>query len=172
MTSVLARRAMKFAHTMGAIGLMGAMACLVVMLLWLPPTTSLNSYADMRGAMAAITAWVFMPSLGLTLIAGLLAIALNPAFHNAGWAWVKAASGILIFEGGLVSVMGPMEHEAKLAADVIAGTAQASLLGQSLRPEEMTLWILLGVSVFNVVFGIWRPRITRAFARDSETAQE
>lgn len=29
----------------------------------------------------------------LTLIAGLLAIAVNRAYHNAGWAWVKLAAG-------------------------------------------------------------------------------
>jgi hypothetical protein len=46
----------------------------------------------MRGAMAEIVAWIFLPSLVATLIAGLLAIAVNRAFHDAGWAWVKAAS--------------------------------------------------------------------------------
>jgi hypothetical protein len=155
------RRLIKFLHTLGAIGLMGAMASLVVMLLWLPAPTALESYAALRTSMAAITQWVFMPSLGLTLIAGLIAIAVNPVFHNAGWAWVKAVSGILIFEGGLVSVMGPMQHEAELAAKVLAGTAAAKDLGQSLRAEEMTLWILLAVSAANVVFGIWRPKLMR-----------
>jgi hypothetical protein len=155
------RRVMKMLHTLGAIGLMGAMASLVVMVLWLPPPTAIETYAAVRTSMAAITQWVFMPSLVLVLISGLLAIAINPVFHNAGWAWLKALSGILIFEGGLVSVMGPMEYEAELAAKVIGGTVAAADLGKSLRAEEMTLWILLAVSVANVVFGIWRPRLMR-----------
>jgi hypothetical protein len=41
-----------------------------------------------------------MPSLALTLIAGLLAIAVNRAFHNAGWAWAKLATGIKVWGGG------------------------------------------------------------------------
>jgi hypothetical protein len=156
------RRLIKFLHTLGAIGLMGAMACLVVMLLWLPPPTSLETYGALRTSMAAITQWVFMPSLGATLISGLIAIAANPGFHNAGWAWAKAVSGILIFEGGLVSVMGPIQHEADASAAVIAGKAAVTTLGQNLRAEEMTLWILLAVSAANVVFGIWRPRLMRS----------
>ncbi len=35
--------------------------------------------------MGAVAKWVFMPSLGLTLISGLLAIAISQPFHNAGW---------------------------------------------------------------------------------------
>jgi hypothetical protein len=70
----------------GAVGLMGAMACLLVLLRVTPAPTSLPEYALMREAMGAIATWIFLPSLGLTLIAGLLAMALNPAYHNAGWA--------------------------------------------------------------------------------------
>jgi hypothetical protein len=33
---------------------------------------------------AAVATWVLVPSLAMTLIAGLLAIAANRAFHNAG----------------------------------------------------------------------------------------
>jgi hypothetical protein len=101
---------------MGAIGLMGAMACLIVLIFFSPPPTQLAGYALMRGAMASIATWVFFPSLGLTLVAGLLAIAVNRAFHNAGWAWVKLATGILMFEGGLVYIQGPMQDEAALSA--------------------------------------------------------
>jgi hypothetical protein len=157
------RRLIKFLHTLGAIGLMGAMACLVILLLWLPPTSALDTYATHRASMAAITKWLFMPSLGATLISGLIAIAATPGFHNAGWAWAKAVSGIILFEGGLVSVMGPMQHEAELAAKVQAGQAAITNLGQNLRPEEMTLWILLAVSTANVILGIWRPKLTISY---------
>jgi uncharacterized membrane protein len=161
------RFVLKFLHTMGAIGMMGAMAALGVMLLYAPPATALAEYAALRTATGAVATWVFMPSLGVTLIAGLLAIAASPAFHNAGWAWVKAASGILLFESGFVGVLGPMQREAEDSAKALAGTFDPALLGASLGAEKMTIWILLAVSVANVVLGVWRPRLVRG-RRDDE----
>ena len=113
------RRLIKFLYTMGAIGLMGAMACLLVMLGATPAPEQLAEYALMRGTMGDIAKWVLLPSLGLTVVAGLLAIAVNPAYHSAGWAWAKLASGVLIFEWGLVGVKGPMQREAALAASAL-----------------------------------------------------
>ena len=143
---------------MGAIGLMGAMACLVVMLSVTPPPTSLAGYALMRGAMGAVASWVFLPSLALTLLAGLLAIA-QRAFHNAGWAWAKLATGILMFEGGLVHVQGAIQQEAELSAGAVAGRIDPAILAGSLDSERNILWVLLAVATANVVFGIWRPRL-------------
>jgi hypothetical protein len=155
---------MKFLHTMGAIGVMGAMACLLVLLAFAPAPTSVEQYALMRGAMAGIAKWVFLPSMALTLVAGLLAIAINKAFHNAGWAWAKLLSGVLVFEWGFVGVQGPMEMEAKASANTlagqVAGQTDIASLAASLSAEQNSLWILLGVATFNVVFGIWRPRLT------------
>jgi uncharacterized membrane protein len=161
------RFVLKFLHTMGAIGMMGAMAALGVMLLYAPPATALAEYAALRTAMGAVATWVFMPSLGVTLIAGLLAIAASPAFHNAGWAWVKAASGILLFESGFVGVLGPMQREAADSAKALAGTFDPALLGASLGAEKMTIWILLAVATANVVLGVWRPRLVRGKSRAS-----
>jgi len=94
---------------------MGAMACLIVLLGRAPPPASLAEYALFRGAMGAIATWIFFPSLGLMLIAGLLALVYSKIYQNAGWAWAKAASGLLVFEGGFVGVLGPMQEEAKLS---------------------------------------------------------
>ena len=158
------RRLLKFLHTMGAIGLMGAMACLLVLLSMLPPVASLNEYALMRNAMSAISTWLLMPSLGVTLVAGLLAIAINPVFHNAGWAWVKLATGVLVFEGGLVNIQGPMQEEAQRCAQALAGQLDPALLAVSLTAERNTLWIIMAVATANVVLGIWRPRLMRTVA--------
>lgn len=155
------RYLMKFLHTIGAIGLMGSMAALLVMLGALPPKTALSEYAAMRGAMGAIATWVFFPSLALTLIAGLASIAVVRAFHNAGWAWLKALTGILVFESGFAGVLGPMQNEAELAAKALAGQADAATLALSLRAETGTLWVLLAVAAANVALGVWRPRLTR-----------
>jgi len=146
---------------MGAVGLMGAIASLIVLMGFAPPPTSLLDYAVMNGAMAAIATWIFFPSLAVTLIAGLLAIAVNPSFHNAGWAWAKLASGVLIFEGGLVSVLGPIQEAAKQSARALAGQLDPATITGAYGAERNALWMLLAVTTANVVFGIWRPRLMR-----------
>jgi hypothetical protein len=146
---------------MGAIGLMGAMACLLVLAIFAPPPASLAGYALMYGAMAKIATWILFPSLAVTLIAGLLAIAWNRAFHDAGWAWAKLATGVLIFEGGLVYVQGPINEEAERSASALAGHLPATDLAGSLGAQQGSLWVLLAVAIANVVLGVWRPRLTR-----------
>lgn len=163
------QRFVKFLHTIGAIGLMGAMACLLVMLGFTPaPTAQLAEYAVMRGAMGGIATWIFLPSMALTLVAGLLAMAANSGYQNAGWALVKLATSISIFEGGFVGVVGPMQEEAEHAASALAGQADIATLAQSLGAEQGTLWLLLVVATVNVVLGIWRPRFRRR--KDLSTA--
>jgi uncharacterized membrane protein len=155
------RRLMKFLHTMGAIGLMGAMVCLLVLFSFIPAPTSLSEYALMRGAMGGIATWIFLPSLGLTLIAGLLAIAVNRAYHSAGWAWAKLLSGVLVFEWGFAAVQGPMQQEAELSARALAHEVDPAALAASLGAEWKSLWVMLAIATANVVLGIWRPRLTR-----------
>jgi len=156
------RRLMKFLHTIGAIGLMGAMACLIVLLGFAPPpASSLSEYTLMTAAMSGIATWIFFPSLALTLIAGLLAIAINRAYHSAGWVWAKLATGVLIFEWGFTAILGPLQEEAELSARALAGGADAATLAASLDAQRNSLWVLLIVAAANVVLGVWRPRFTR-----------
>jgi hypothetical protein len=136
------------------------MACLVVLLGFLPKPSSLPEYALMSAAIGAIATWVFFPSLALTLIAGLLAIALNRAYHSAGWAWAKLATGIIIFEWGFTAVLGPLQEEAEASARVLAGEADPATLVLSMSSERASLWVLLAVAAANVILGIWRPRLT------------
>lgn len=155
------RRLLKFLHTMGSAGLLGAMASLIVMLSLAPAPSALTGYAATRGAMGAVATWIFLPALAVTLMSGLLAMALNRAFLNAGWAWVKLATGVLMFEGGLVYVQGPMKQEAEQSARALAGLVDPAVLAVSLTGERGTLWVLLAVATANVALGIWRPRILR-----------
>ncbi len=154
------RRLMKFLHTIGAIGLMGAMVCLVLLLGFTPAPTSLSEYALMRAAMGGIATWIFMPSLALTLIAGLLAIGVNKAYHSAGWAWAKLASGILVFEGSFTAILGPLQEEAELGVNAVGGKVDVATLSASMTAERNALWVLLAVATANVILGIWRPRLT------------
>jgi hypothetical protein len=165
------KRLLKFLHTIGAIGLMGATASLLVLMSFSPPSTSLAGYALMRGAMATIATWIFFPSFSLTLIAGLLAIAVNPAYHNAGWAWVKLAMGILVFSASL-QASGSIHEEAERSASALAGQFDPDPIVGSLGAERSTLWVLLAVSGANVVLGIWRPRITPARGHQIKTQKQ
>ncbi|MBY0613636.1 MAG: hypothetical protein K2P80_15780 [Beijerinckiaceae bacterium] len=173
-----ARLVLKFLHTMGAVGLMGSLACLLVLIALEPPAASLAGYAQARGAMAAIANWVFMPSLGLTLVAGLLSIAVYKPFHNAGWAWAKLATGILMFEGGLVSVQGPIVEEAERSARLLAAHATAAApaaadaIASLPASEANIMWALLAVSTANVVLGVWRPRFTRSSSDAQSQTQD
>lgn len=155
------RSLMKFLHTMGATGLMGAMAALVVMLGVAPPPSALDGYAAARGAMGAVATWIVLPSLALTLVSGLLAMTLNRGLLQAGWAWLKLATGVLMFEGVLVYVQGPMRQEAEQSALALAGRVDSATLAETLGAERNTLWVLLAVATANVVLGIWRPRLVR-----------
>jgi uncharacterized membrane protein len=155
------RRVMKFLHTIGAVGLMGAMICLTVLLGFVPKPTSLTEYALMFAGMNGIVTWIFLPSLALTLIAGLLAIAVNRAYHSAGWAWAKLATGLLIFEWGFTAILGPLQEEAELSARALAGAVDPATLASSLSAERNSLWALLAVATANVALGVWRPRFTR-----------
>lgn len=85
----------------------------------------------------------------MALIAGLLAIAFNNGFHNAGSAWAKAASEILVFEAGFVGVLGPMQREAEQSAKALAGLIGPATLATNLAVERGTLWFLLVVWMVN-----------------------
>lgn len=154
------QRLLKFLHTMGAIGFMGSLASLLVLETLTPPPSSLASYALIRGAMGMIANWVFFPSFVLTLVPGLLAIAVTPTFQTATWVWIKAASGILIFVGGL-HALAPIQDEARLSAEALAGRLDPAKLEGVSEGTAPTMWALLAIATANVVLGIWRQRILR-----------
>ena len=155
------RRFTKFMHTIGAIGFMGAIACLLVLLSFTPAPASLSEYALMRAAMGGIATWIFLPSIGLTLVAGLVAMSINRGYQSAGWAWAKLASGILVFEWGFAAIQGPMQQEAELSARALAHDVDPTTLAASLGAEWNSLWVMLAVATANVILGVWRPRLTR-----------
>jgi hypothetical protein len=142
------RRLLKFLHTLAASGLTGAIAALAVVMILAPASTSAPGYLPI------------MVSMVLTIITGLLSIAATPGFQDAGWVWAKAATGILILEGGL-HVLGPIQDEAKRGADALASGPDAGGAASLLTSEVNTLWVLLAVSIANIALGVWRPRFPR-----------
>ncbi len=172
-------RFVKFLHSMGAIGLMGAMAALIIMLIMLPEPNELSAYASHRAVMGKVAEWLLLPSLGLVLFSGLWSMAISSAFINAGWVWLKLATGILVFKGVLFSIQGPVEYEAMISAQAVAGGVDPGVLGQRVAEEWGVLWVMMAIAVANVVLGVWRPRFSKArrkaraqAKRRSSTAKE
>jgi hypothetical protein len=153
------RRLLKCLHTLGAIGMMGSMASFLAALAFLSGPTSLAAQAGVAGALAEIATWVFLPSMALTLLSGLLAMAATAGFHDAGWVWIKAATGILVFEGGLQYVAGPIQEAGRTSASLLAGRLDPADVAHTLSAERNTLWILLAVALANVALGVWRPKL-------------
>ena len=141
------RRVLKILHEIGSIGMVGTLATCIVLITF-APTQSPVAYAALRQEILALTKWLLVPSLVLVLISGLLAIAANRSYMDAGWAWVKALLGVSMFEGTLLTL-------------AVTGQGDPVQMAQVLRTEWGGLWIILTVSLANIVLGVWRPKFRR-----------
>lgn len=159
MTAIFAwRRLMKVLHTVAAGGFMGGLAALAIVAALAPASVGAPGLAPFTAALAQLCTWLIGPAMVATVVSGLLAMLANPAFYEALWVWAKAATGILILEGGL-HVMGPIQDNAKRAAAALAASPDAANAASLLTAEINTAWVLVAVSVFNVALGVWRPRL-------------
>lgn len=150
-------RILKILHQLGAVGVMGSLACCVV-LVSTAPKDSLAGYAAVRAGIDAIASWILVPSLMITLISGLLAIAVTKAFMDTGWAWIKALLGLVMFEGTLLTIQSSATRANELAATALAsGTADEAALAPLLRTEWAGLWTMLALSLANILLAVWRP---------------
>jgi hypothetical protein len=154
------RRTMKALHELGSIGYMGSLAACLVMIVRLP-THSLTEYATARRAIATVAEGLLVPSLAAVLVSGLLAIAVNKNYMNAGWAWFKALLGVTMFEGTLLSVVSSAKRASELAAMAAAGQSDPVQLAEVLHTERGGLWLMLALSFVNIVLAVWRPKFTR-----------
>lgn len=154
-------RLLKALHELGAIGVMGALAASLALLLS-APQHSLEGYAAIRRGMDAIARWMLVPSLALVLISGLLSIAANRAYMDAGWAWIKALLGIAMFEGTLLNIQATGRKVMELSeAAVASGQSDAVALAPLLRTEWLGLWTILALSFVSLLLAVWRPRLRR-----------
>jgi hypothetical protein len=159
------RKFLKFVHTIGSIGLTGALLIQFILLQNLPPVESLEAYATARIQVGLIAKWVLFPSLAAVLVAGLLSMAWTDAFHNKGWVWMKLALGVSVFEGTLVAIQGPARREAQNAAQALAGEFDPTLLAVTTESEWKSTLVILGVAVINVVLAVWRPKFSLPWKR-------
>jgi hypothetical protein len=152
---------LKSLHELGAVGVVGSLAACLV-LVATAPTHSAVGYAAVRESIAALAKWLLVPSLGIVLVSGLLAIAANRAFHNAVWAWVKALLGVSMFEGTLLTSSASARRAADLSALAASGHADPAQLAEVVRTEWGGLWLLISLSVANILLAVWRPRLGRS----------
>ncbi len=155
------RKILKILHTLGAVGTMGALATMVILFAMIPDPSEVLVHAWLRVAVGRVAEWLLLPSVAVVLVSGLLAMGANDRFHGAGWVWAKLLSGIIMFEGTLVAVLSPARRAADTAAAVLAGEADAAALQAIVTAEWASALVILGVSTFNVVFGVWRPRFSK-----------
>lgn len=139
---------------------MGAVVALAVVLMLAPTSIDTPGHVPFLVATSKIAAWIIGPSMVVTIVTGLLAMVATPAFQDVGWAWAKAATGILILQAGL-HVIGPIQEEAKRAAGALADGSDAASTTRLIEAEVNTLWVLLAVSIANVALGVWRPRFPK-----------
>lgn len=160
---MLSRIFCKILHDLGAAGVIGAFATILLLASIAPdPAVSLSSYADYRRGIALVSKWLLVPALFATICSGLLAMMANRAYLDQGWAWLKAALGVAMFEGTLVSVDATARKAAELAAAASAeGVRDPAALAALLRTERGGLWTLLVLAIANVVIAVWRPRFVR-----------
>ncbi|MFK7828281.1 MAG: DUF2269 family protein [Congregibacter sp.] len=155
------RKLLKFLHTIGSIGITGALLVQLIMLSSMPPPEALAEYATARGQMGMVAQWLLFPSLAIVLVSGLLSMAWTDAFHGQGWVWMKLALGVSVFEGTLVAIQGPAKREAALAAQALAGEVDPSLLAATANAEWKSTVVILTVALINIALAVWRPKFGR-----------
>ncbi len=165
------RKLLKILHTLAACGLIGGLFVYMVLLVEAPQESpAAYAYADLRVSIAVLSNYVLLPSLALALVSGVLSMVVHTPFLRTRWAWVKAVSGILMFKG-VLTIIGAKADYAAIAAEQIAeGKASAALLESALAYEWITLWAIMGLSVANVVLGVWRPRLKSSVPQTPDTA--
>ncbi|MDN2565962.1 DUF2269 family protein [Aquibium sp. A9E412] len=154
------RKLLKCLHTLAACGLIGGLA-VYMLLLALAPQETPAAYAQLRQAIAAVSNYLLMPSLAVALVSGLLSMAVHTPFLDKRWVWLKAAMGILMFKGVLTIVGAKADYAAALSRRIAEGTAAPDALAAALAHEWATLWVVMALSVANVVLGVWRPGLAR-----------
>ncbi|MEO0883310.1 MAG: DUF2269 family protein [Pseudomonadota bacterium] len=168
----IARKSLKIIHSVAACGMIGGLGCYLVLLIVGVPETP-AAYADLRTSIRIISNFVILPSFALVAASGLLSMVVHEPFLSKGWVWLKAMTGILLFEGVLGLIGSKASVAEKKAAEIANGTAPLSDLESLVAFEWATLGIVMAISVVNVILGVWRPRrISPDFSWEKDATAE
>ena len=158
------RKAVKILHSLASCGLIGGLAGYMIVLIWAPQDTAAR-YADMRQIIAAISNYILVPSLGVALVTGLVAMIVHRAFQSMRWVWAKAALGLLMFEATLAIIQSKANEGLLLAQKVAAGSEPAETLKVALASEWTALCAIMALSLAQLIVGVWRPALYRRQTR-------
>ena len=155
------RQTVKFLHTLSSCGLIGALLA-YMLVLWKAPQETVTQYADLREIISLIARFILVPSLGLSLVSGLLSMMVHRPYQEKRWAWAKAFLGLAMFESTLAitqaKAIDAAELAARIAKDDNAAGAQA-LLNEAIHSEWTVLIAILAISAAQTALGIWRPKL-------------
>ena len=155
------RQTVKFLHTLSSCGLIGALVA-YLLVLWKGPQDSAVQYADLREIISLIARYILVPSLGISLVSGLLSMMVHKPYQQKRWAWAKAFLGLAMFESTLAitqaKAIDAAEFAARIAKNDNAAAAQ-ELLSEAIQSEWNVLFAILAISAVQTALGIWRPKL-------------
>lgn len=161
------RQSVKFLHTVSSCGLIGGLSA-YMLVLWKAPQASPAQYADMREIISLISSYALVPSLGVSLVTGLLSMLAHPPYQAKRWVWAKALLGLSMFESTLAVTQAKAFEAAQFAAQVARGDGNAAeLLAQAIGSEWTTIFAILALSLAQTALGVWRPRLAFQSARSA-----
>ncbi len=154
------RPLLKFFHTVGAVGITGGLAAYMIVLASVPETATFSEYLTIRTSLRQISNLLIVPAMAIVLFSGLMVMAVHYPFHNALWAWIKAISGILIFEETLRSIDAASEKAVIGVSKVLSQELDPAELSQYVDDMWLSWWVILALCALNIVLGVWRPRFS------------
>ena len=155
---MLFRKTMKALHTLGAIGMAGGIAAMMLMINVAPEPAASADYLAVRVAVYDVSRGLVLPSMALVFLTGLLSMAVHFPFQNALWVWLKLGAGFLIFESMLATIDAPARKAVDAVNAAIAGDIASTDLSTRIQDAWGAWWVLLTLAALNVVLAIWRPR--------------
>lgn len=159
------RKALKILHSLASCGLIGALLAYGLILLR-ASQDSAAQFADMRRLISAVCDYLLVPSLGVALVTGLVAMIVHRPFQEMRWVWLKAVLGLALFESTLAITQAKAGYAATFAQKIADGApdladARAGL-AEALSSEWTALSAITALCVAQVVVGVWRPSLKGA----------
>ena len=154
------RKFVKFLHTFASCGLIGALLGYLVVLIIAPQATA-QAYADKRLIIQGISQYILLPSLGISLVSGLISMMVHRPFQELRWVWAKAILGLSMFEATLAVIQAKASSAAEEATKLASGAGDPAALASMIANEWLTLYAILALSAAQVALGIWRPALGR-----------